>query len=164
MDFRFKFVSKVEIKLKSLLQRKFINNETCKDNDGFPSVITNGGGLETHKCKQSRVNYFAKCKSFEVEGNHKIYLGETARNLHTWSKEHYNALKNPSKNSFMLKHIRNEHGNNSNDVKFEWGLCGKCVNPLYRHLNEAININNIYMSSILDSNNEYFHRDVNKSS
>ena len=161
-DFRVKFVSKAGVKLKSLIQRKYITSETCKDDDGNPCVIKNGEGIQTHQCKQNRVNYFAKCKSCEVEGKCKMYFGETARNLHTRSKEHYNALKNQSKSSFMFKHIKNEHSSNSNNVTFEWGLCGKFVKPLYRQLNEAININNMSMNNVLNTKSEYFHTDVKR--
>ena len=161
-NFRIKFVPKAGIKLKSLLQRKSIKDQTCTDNDGNPCVISDGRGIQTSKCKQNRVNYFAKCKTCDMNGKERVYHGETARNLHIRSKEHYSALSNECRNSFMYKHIQSEHKENPHEVQFEWGIVGKFVKPLYRQLNEAIDIENKSIKVNLNSKNEYFHQDVKK--
>ena len=69
---------------------------------------------------------------------------------------------NKSKNSFLYKHINKEHKDNPHNVKFDWGVCGKFAKPLYRQLNEAININSESMGDILNSKNEYFHLNINR--
>ena len=104
-DFRIKFVSKAGIKLKSLLLRKHMRTKTCEENNGNPCVISNGKGIESHICTKNRVSYFSKCATCEKLGKCRVYYGETARNIHTRSQEHYNALKCESTSSFKLKHI-----------------------------------------------------------
>ena len=93
-DFRIKFVPKAGVKLKSILKRKTITNETCISKDGKPCVVSDGNGIQTHKCRQIRVNYFAKCKSCDLQEKERVYYGETANNNHVLSQEHYSALKN----------------------------------------------------------------------
>ena len=139
-DFRIKFVSKAGMQLKSVLQRKSIRNKTCDSNDGRPCVTSDGEGIKTLKCRQNRINYFAKCKTCDLYGKERIYYGETARNLHVRSHEHYNGLKSECKNNFMHRHIMNEHGGQSCGVEFEWGIIGKFVKPLERQISEAIYI------------------------
>ena len=137
-NFRIKFVPKAGVKLKHIFQSNTMKEKTCNDFDGNPCVISNGKGIMTHKCTQNRVNYFAKCQTCGFQGNNRVYYGETARNLHVRSKEHYNALKKQCKNSFMLKHIQKEHQEKPHEVKFEWGVLNKFPKPLERQLSEAI--------------------------
>ena len=161
-NYRIKFVSKVGMKLGSILKSKNILDKTCSDMDGSPCVITDNKGIKNSKCKQNRVNYYAKCKTCDLKGKVRVYHGETARNLHVRSQEHCSALKNKCKNSFMNKHILNEHEGNPHDVEFVWGITGKYVKPLYRQLNEAISIENTPMEECLNSKQEYFHQNVKR--
>ena len=125
-------------------------------------MTSNGDGIKTDKCRQNRVNYFAKCKTCELEGKERVYFGETARNLHVRSLEHYNGLKNECRNNFMYKHIVNEHKGEKHVVEFEWGINAKFVKPLERQLSEAISIENTCMKESLNSKMEYFHQNVRK--
>ena len=43
------------------------------------------------------------------------------------SSEPYSALRNKCKNSFMYKHIQNEHNGNPDGIKFKWGISAKNV-------------------------------------
>ena len=97
-----------------------------------------------------------------MEGKERVYHGETARNLHVRSQEHYNALRNKCKKSFIHKHILKEHDGNSHNVEFEWGITGKFVKPLYRQINEAISIEKMSIEECLNSKQEYFHQDVKR--
>ena len=72
------------------------------------------------------------------------------------------ALKNKCRNSFMYKHILTAHKESPHEVKFEWGITGKFVKPLYRQLNEAISIENKSIEETLNSKNEYFHQNVKR--
>ena len=161
-DFRIKFVPKAGVKLKSILQRKTITKQTCNSYDGKPCVISDGKEIQTHECRKNRVNYFSKCKNCDSEGKERIYFGETARNLHVRSQEHYGALKNKCRTSFMHKHILEEHNNQPCGVEFEWGIVGKFVKPLERQLSEALCIEETPMHESLNSRKEYFHHDVNR--
>ena len=114
-EFRIKFVSKAGTKLKNVLQRKSIREKTCEDKDGRPCVTSDGEGIKTHKCMQNRINYFAKCKTCAEQGKLSVYYGETARNLHVRSREHYSGLERECRHNFMYRHIQSEHdGQNSN--------------------------------------------------
>ena len=161
-EFRIKFVTKAGVKLKSVLQRQSISDKTCNDNKGRPCVSSNGNSIKTQVCRKNRVNYFTKCKTCELQGKDRVYYGETARNLHTRSQEHYTSLKNECRNSFMYRHIMKEHKENVHDVHFEWGIIGKFVKPLERQLNEAICIEKTTMRESLNSKKEYFHHNVRK--
>ena len=90
------------------------------------------------------------------------YYGETARNIHVRSQEHYNGLKNMCKNNFMYRHIQEEHEGNIKNAEFEWGICGKFVKPVERQLSEAINIERASIAECLNSKMEYFHHNVRK--
>ena len=69
------------------------------------------------KCRLNYVCYEARCETCSLEGKTKIYTGETARNLHIRSKEHYKDCDQQKKNSWMFKHIKNDHeGDKSGDI------------------------------------------------
>ena len=161
-NFRIKFVSKAGVKLKNVLVRKSTKEVPCSDNDGKPCVISDGQDISTQQCRKNRINYFAKCKTCDLQGKQRVYYGETARNIHSRSKEHYSALKNECRNSFMYKHIMKEHKDQQHEVQFEWGINGKFVKPLERQLNEALCIEKTSMKESLNSKHEYFHHNVRK--
>ena len=95
---RIKFVSKSGSKLTNIVQKKDPFKSLCE-------VLTNKPCVEGHdredftNCRKMNINYTAECKTCDFEGKRRIYIGETARNLHVRSKEHYNACKNKNKNS-----------------------------------------------------------------
>ena len=74
------------------------------------------------------------------EDKDRVYHGETARNFYIRSKEHYKALANQDKHSFMYKHVTKEHNGNVENVNFDWKVLSKHKKPLQRQLAEAINI------------------------
>ena len=135
---RIKFVTKSGIKLKHLLERKDPFMSECGDNECNPCVNSKSKSGKTLNCKKNRVCYEARCRNCEKEGKLRVYHGETARNIHTRSKEHYQAYKNKSDKSFMNKHVVKEHGGNGDEVVFDWKLNGKFRKPLSRQVAEAV--------------------------
>ena len=106
---RIKFVSKSGSKLENILERKNPFESNCHSNDCKPCANSNLKTNQLSKCRTNNVSYESTCKLCEKEGRQRVYIGETARNLYTRSKEHYRDLKNNVQTSWMLKHINAEH-------------------------------------------------------
>ena len=107
-DHRIKIVSKSGSKLVNLFERNNPFETNCEDIKCKPCEKANGD-FKLSKCRLNNVCYEARCETCSQKGKNKIYTGETARNLHIRSKEHYNDCENQKKNSWMLKHIKNDH-------------------------------------------------------
>ena len=78
------------------------------------------------------------CRTCETVGKLRCYTGETSRNLHVRSKEHIKDMELNNKNSWMLKHINEEHDGIKGNVKCSWKVLRKHSKPLQRQLLEAI--------------------------
>ena len=91
-----------------------------------------------------------------------MYHGETAQNLYTRSKEHYNAFNNKSEKSFMHKHVEKEHGDNDENITFSWKVIGQFRKPLARQLCEAVHIDNKSAESNLNSKAEYYRHSTKR--
>ena len=157
---RIKLVSKSGSKLCSLFERKnpFANN--CNDKECPPCENIDKEKLS--KCRTNNVTYQGICKTCENKGKVRIYDGETARNLHIRSKEHVKDLKRNNENSWMLKHINDEHDGKKDDVKFTWKVLKKHFKPLERQVNEAVNINKKTDDENLNSKNEFNFQTVKR--
>ena len=156
---RIKFVSKSGVKLINLVQRKDPFNSQCDGKNCKP--CENKGNDKPSNCRTQNVTYSAKCKTCENEGRNRIYYGETCRNIHTRSGEHYKDFENKSKHSWMLKHHQNEHSNlKSDDCEYEWKVMAKFRKPMQRQLSEAINIENTKSNELLNLKNEYFKNSI----
>ena len=90
-----------------------------------------------------------------MKGKRRAYIGETARNLYERSKDNYNDIKNVNRNSWMRKHIEQEHGGDSDNVNFSWRVLRKHQKPLHRQLHEAVKINNTKKEESLNSKIEF---------
>ena len=146
---RIKFVSRSGTKLINLLQKKDPFNSQCDKIDCKPCEDKSKN--EPSHCKTQNVTYSAQCKVCEKDGKTRIYYGETCRNLHVRSKEHYKDFTNNSKHSWMLKHIQSEHRNiKSNECDFKWQVMSKFRKPMQRQISEAINIENSNASELLN--------------
>ena len=110
---RIKFISKSGMKLGQMLQRKdpFLKVCDCK-----PSINAFEKTGKIIDCKKNNVHYEAACRKCNENGIVRKYDGETARNIHTRSKEHYDNLKNKSEKSWMLRHVLNEHKEDSESL------------------------------------------------
>ena len=156
---RIKFVSKSGIKLKSLLQRKDPFDSKCNTVNCKPCENVSKGSLS--KCREMNVTYKAQCKICEERGKERVYYGETCRNLNIRSKEHYKDCENKSKQSWMYKHIENEHRNlNGKECDFKWTVLNRFKKPMQRQLSEAINIDNTNSTQLLNLKNEYFKANI----
>ena len=103
----------------------------------------------------------AQCKPCKAQGVKKVYFGETARNLHLRSAEHYKDCDNKNKtNSWMKKHIESDHKNNDTVCEFEWKIINSFRKPMQRQLSEAVHINNTNSKEVLNLKNEYFSNNI----
>ena len=134
----------------------------CGENDCYPCVNSKSKSGQILNCRKNRVCYEARCRNCEKEGKLRVYHGETARNVHIRSKEHYRAYSNKSDKSFMHKHVMKEHEGNSNGIIFDWKISGKFKKPLSRQLAEAVKIDKKAKDVNLDSKNEYFSQSVKR--
>ena len=159
---RIKFVSKSGTKLKNIVCKKDPFERNCEDTSCRPSVTATIEG-KLSKCKRTNVSYVAECKQCKFDGKKRVYIGESARNIHCRSKEHYNDCKNDSKRkSWMRKHQKNEHENEGEICDFEWNVIGQFKKPLRRQLCEAVLINNTKKSELLNTKCEYFSNRIGK--
>ena len=156
---RIKFISKSGMKLGQMLQRKdpFLKVCDCK-----PSINAFEKTGKIIDCKKNNVHYEAACRKCNENGIVRKYDGETARNIHTRSKEHYDNLKNKSEKSWMLRHVLNEHKEDPESVEFDWKIVEKFTKPLERQLSEAISISKKDKDENLNSKSEFFRNKVQR--
>ena len=67
-------------------------------------------------------------------------VGETCRNLYIRGQEHQRELNKKLDKSVLYKHVREDHINEENKVKFDMKITGRFKKPLSRQLDEAIRI------------------------
>ena len=113
-DQRIKVVSKSGMKLVHLLEQKNPFAKNC-ENDCPPCENTGDNSNKITNCKVNNVCYEASCNNCKKSGVIRTYTGETARNLHTRSKEHISDMKS-NKKSWMKSHIDEEHDGKSDEV------------------------------------------------
>ena len=154
---RIKFVSKSGTKLENLFKSKNPSKRSCKE-------CAKSGADENlqSNCKTNNVVYQGKCDTCEEKGNTRVYDGETARNLNVRSKEHINEYKKLNNNSWMFKHVKNEHSGKCDEVKFTWKVLQKHMKPLTRQLHEAVNIDKKKPVENLNSKNEFNGQSVTR--
>ena len=99
------------------------------ENDCPPCENMGDNVNKLSNCKINNICYEATCENCKTLGLKRTYTGETARNLHTRSKEHYADMISNRK-SWMRKHIEDEHPNNKDEVKFSWKIIKKDEKPL----------------------------------
>ena len=71
-------------------------------------------------------------------------------------------MQNNDPNSWMLKHIKNEHGGKKEEVKFSWKVIQKHPKPLPRQLQEAVRLKNRPDEQNLNSKSEYLGRRIKR--
>ena len=152
---RIKFVSKTGSKLINIFQKKDPFQKNCDSKECQPCENTSQGISKLSNCKVNNVCYSATCINCDQAGRKKIYHGETSRNLHIRSKEHTQLYLKRNDQSFMYKHVKNEHGGNVTDVKFKFQVIKKFQKPLQRQLYEAKCIEKTPMHENLNSKDEF---------
>ena len=158
---RIKFVSKSGMKLANVLQKRDPFPVNCNDAKCVPSKAANSKGKIVN-CKKANICYKVECQTCKDKGISKVYYGETSRNLHVRSAEHYRDCEDQNnKNSWMRKHIENDHENESGRCEFEWSIVNSFRKPMLRQLTEAVYINNTKNDECLNLKNEYFKNNIN---
>ena len=104
---------------------------------------------------KDNITYQAKCNKCDAEGKKKVYDGESARNLHTRSKEHVEAFKRKDPNNFMYKHSVSEHSGECDETDFSWKVLSKHRKTLHRQISEAVNISSKLPCENLNSKSEF---------
>ena len=105
-----------------------------------------GGG-----CRRSNALYEIECGQCPEETK-SVYIGETARNLYTRSREHQQNYEKKKSESFMLKHQIGEHGGAVAD--FSAKILGTFKDCLSRQVSEGIHIRRC-SSKVLNSKAEW---------
>ena len=94
------------LSMKHILQKSNpLQNVGCEYADCLP--CTHGRG-EGGNCEGGGINYELECQLCPVN-NRSVYLGESARNLYTRSKEHLYRYRLGVEASFMAKHQHSDH-------------------------------------------------------
>ena len=150
---RIKFVETSGRKYIDQLQLKDPFTENCSwDENCF--VCQNS--TEQTNCKVSNVGYSVICKTCKDKGLLRSYEGETCRNAHIRGKEHLKALQRQSEKSALYKHIKNEHANEENSVKFQMKITGRFQTAMSRQIDEGIRIQGKNPETLLNSKNEFY--------
>ena len=158
---RIKFVSKTGTKLSHLVQQRDPFNTLCKILTNKPCV--EGQAADNFpSCRKMNINYSAQCNPCDLEGKRRVYIGETTRNIHVRSNEHFNAMRNKNTNSWMYKHIEKEHNGKTDEADFKWKVIGSFKKPMLRQLSEAIEIDNTEDEECLNLKSEYFSHKINR--
>ena len=159
-DFRIKFVSKSGVKLSNIVSKKDPFFTNCEDENCIPAKNATNEGRKLD-CKKMNICYKAECKDCKLNGKRKVYYGETYRNLHMRSSEHYkNCGDEDEKNSWMKQHMINDHADKQCD--FSWSIVNSFKKPILRQLTEAVNINNTVEKEQMNLKSEYFVNNINK--
>ena len=136
-------------------KRKDPFKSKCSRDNCAPCKSIDTTKTKTSDCRSNNIVYGAQCIECEEEGKTRVYIGETSRNLYMRSCEHYSAFKSKAETSFMLRHIRKEHENNAENVKFKWKVLKKFQRPLQRQLYESQKISSKSRNMILNSKLEF---------
>ena len=109
------------------------------------------------------IAYIAQCIQCKNEGKRKVYIGDSARNLHVRSQEHHKDCGNDTKGkSWMKKRIEYEHQEDGKSCEFEWKVINQFRKPLRRQLCEAIHIGMTNKKELLNTKSEYFSNEIGR--
>ena len=117
-DKRIRFVSRSGSKIVNILEKKNPFEENCNEKDCAPCNTLEPSENQLSRCRVDNIKYQGKSKTCEIEGKKRVYDGETARYLNVRSKEHINEYKKQNTNSWMFKHVKNEHSGKCDEAKF----------------------------------------------
>ena len=88
------------------------------------------------QCQRNNINYEVKCKLCP-EGQEAVYIGETAKNLYTRMKQHFNCR---GADSFMSKHLEEAHGGVGREGNFAAKVTKTNRDCLSRQVREGVQI------------------------
>ena len=119
--------------MKSVLQRSNpLQTLGCESADCLPCAQGRGEG---GNCEGSSVNYELECQLC-TGGQGSVYIGETARNLYTRSKEHLSLFRSGSPTSFMVKHQDSAH--RGEEPAYQAKVIASTRDCLSRQVREAV--------------------------
>jgi len=86
-------------------------------------------------CEGCGVNYELECQMCP-DGTKSVYIGESARNLYTRSKEHLGRFRSGARTSFIVKHQNSAHLGEEPDYKAR--VTNNTRDCLSRQVREAV--------------------------
>ena len=94
-------------------------------------------------CKVSNIGYTIVCQTCKDRQIDRTYEGKTCRNAHLRGREHLKDLEKKSDRSVLFKHIKADHTDEENKVKFNMEIVGRFKTAMNRQINEGIRIQSI---------------------
>ena len=129
----FKIVETGGLSMKSILQKSNpMKTVGCEHPDCLPCKQGRGGG---GNCESCSVNYEMECQLCPQDRK-SVYIGESARNLYTRSKEHLCNYRTSPNTSFIAKHQNTVHNGAEPSYKATVTACTR--DCLSRQVREAV--------------------------
>ena len=119
--------------MRAILQKSNpLQNIGCDEADCLPCKDGRGCGGD---CEGGGINYEIQCQLCP-DNRKSVYIGESARNLYTRSKEHLRNYRLGNQTSFIAKHQNNEHS--GIEPAFKATVTAKTRDCLSRQVREAV--------------------------
>ena len=115
-DKRIKFVEKNGSKIIDILKKQDPFASNCEKHDCLACVSSDPSNNKLTNCRKNNVMYEMQCLNCKNKGNKRTYTGESCKNVYIRGVQHMNLYKQKHKNSFMWKHVKNEHDNEKEDI------------------------------------------------
>ena len=112
-------------------------------------------------CKLTNIGYSIFCRLCKDRKKSISYHGESARSCYLRGAEHVKELERRSKTSVLYKHVRSDHKDEEDQVKFGMKMVGRFTSALGRIIDESRRIRNTPPHELLNSKSE-FHGPVIK--
>ena len=157
-DKRIKFVEKCGRKIINQIRVADPFRENCTEDE----CIACQNSSKFTNCRKMNIGYELQCKLCKERGKEKVYIGESSRNLFLRGKEHEMLYRKENKNSVIWKHVKSDHEEEKEKVKFEMKMTGCFSKPLQRITEEGIRIKNRKPEELLNSKNEFYGPSVKR--
>ena len=157
-DKRIKFVEKCGRKIINQIRVADPFRENCTEDE----CIACQNSSKFTNCRKMNIGYELQCKLCKERGKEKVYIGESSRNLFLRGKEHEKLYRKENKNSVIWKHVKSDHEEEKEKVKFEMKMTGCFSKPLQRITEEGIRIKNRKPEELLNSKNEFYGPSVKR--
>lgn len=129
----FKIVETGGLSMRSVLQKSNpLQTSGCDRENCLPCSQGRGEG---GNCEGCGVNYELECQMCP-DGTKSVYIGESARNLYTRSKEHLGRFRSGARTSFIVKHQNSAHLGEEPDYKAR--VTNNTRDCLSRQVREAV--------------------------
>ena len=129
----FKIVETGGLSMRSVLQKSNpLQTIGCENTDCLPCKQGRGEG---GNCEGGGINYELECMLCP-DDNKSVYIGESARNLYTRSKEHLYRYRSGVNTSFMAKHQTEAH--RGEEPQYKARVIASTRDCLSRQVREAV--------------------------